>query len=268
MKHLLSEWDKSKEKMRSRHVYFLLDFDGTLAPIRRDPEKVELSEYGRRALKKAAHTEGISVAVISGRSASDIRKRIGISGIKYVGNHGFEIDMPEADDAVRSAKSRKKTIAAIAVRLLKDCGDINGVIVENKGITLSMHYRMASLQGARKAQDIFNRITGPYVSSGKTEVTAGKKVLEVRPPVKWDKGLAALALIRGKSKEIGEGVFPVYAGDDVTDESAFGAIGNKGLTVLVGRRKVSRAQYRLKGTGEVVEMIIRTISLKEGKKNE
>jgi trehalose-phosphatase len=81
-------------------------------------------------------------------------------------------------------------------------------------------------------------------------------VLEVRPPVDWDKGKVVMWLLaRQQFASEGKQVLPVYIGDDLTDEDAFKAIKNKGITIFVGEPKVSHAQYYLKNVNEVAEFI-------------
>ena len=87
---------------------------------------------------------------------------------------------------------------------------------------------------------------------------AGKKVLEIRPPLAWDKGKAALWLLRKQELAYGRGnVVPVYIGDDSTDEDAFEALKGRGVTVFVGPPRLSAAQYYLKQTQEVTELMKR-----------
>jgi trehalose-phosphatase len=104
---------------------------------------------------------------------------------------------------------------------------------------------------------IFEYVCMPYRRKNEIKIHAGKKVLELRPPGEWDKGKAALWLLRKHEILHGKGnVLPVYIGDDSTDEDAFEALKNKGITVLVGSpRKFSTAQYYLAQPQEVTEIL-------------
>ena len=97
---------------------------------------------------------------------------------------------------------------------------------------------------------IFEKIVKPCVASGSIKVTVGKKVLEIRPNLNWDKGKAVLWIINiidPKKK-----LTTVYIGDDQTDEDAFLALNSRGITVLVsGKRKRSKAKFFLRNIGEV-----------------
>ncbi|HPN72462.1 MAG TPA: trehalose-phosphatase [Candidatus Omnitrophota bacterium] len=263
MKHLMDEWPAVEAAITGSCVFFLLDFDGTLAAIRRDPAKAALSRKAEETLAEAVSTKGISVAVISGRSRRDIMSRVGIKGITYVGNHGFETGKPQTGGSFRKTRRFSQAIRKVATLLKASCGSIDGVIVEDKGLTISVHYRMASSRDAAKVRRLFSDVVTPYLSAGRVFASGGKKVLEVLPPVKWDKGEAALRLISEKKRMSKKPVLPVYIGDDITDETAFKAIGNSGLTVLVGRRSSAAGHY-LEGTGEVISFIRRTIKVKKG----
>lgn len=268
MKYLLSEWGKMRSKIETSHVYFMLDFDGTLADIRRDPEKVVLSENTRDTLLEAVKTDGISVAVISGRSRKDIMTRVGVRGIAYIGNHGFEADIPEFDAVRKKARSCVRVMNSIYSKLKRDCKGLVGVIVENKTFTLSMHYRMASPPDSRKAVTTFKSLTAPYVSAGKIKITSGKKIMEIRPKVEWDKGRAAAIIVSKKNKEKGKDILPIYIGDDITDESAFRAVGKRGITIFVGRPNItSSAEYYLRGIREVAGIVRSAVKIKERKYN-
>ncbi len=97
---------------------------------------------------------------------------------------------------------------------------------------------------------IFEEVVGPHIDAGEVRVTQGKKVFEVRPNVEWDKGKAALRIIElvDPKKEL----MPFYIGDDRTDEDAFLALGDKGITILVsGELKESHAKFFLKNVREV-----------------
>ena len=125
----------------------------------------------------------------------------------------------------------------IKYELIAQLSEIQGAFVEDKGVTLSVHYRMVARDKEFLVRRIFDHICMPYRRQNMVKIHAGKKVLELRPPVEWDKGKAALWLLRKQEILHGKGnVLPVYIGDDSTDEDAFIALKNKGITVFVGRQ--------------------------------
>ena len=95
----------------------------------------------------------------------------------------------------------------------------------------------------------------PYIKHKRIKVTHGKKVLEIRPPVRWDKGSLAGYLLRIKKSKARK-TLPIYIGDDKTDESAFKVLRKKGITVFVGRpNAASNAEYYVKNTKEVFRFL-------------
>ena len=136
---------------------------------------------------------------------------------------------------------------------------IKGVFVEDKGLTLSVHYRLAEGSEIDKVDDAFTKITDPLNVTGQIKVTRGKKVYEIRPPVDWNKGKAIRWLMaRLKQQMKGKaGVLPVYLGDDLTDEDGFNVVEqNNGISVFVGEGEIqTAARYFLKSPHEVTELL-------------
>lgn len=234
--------------------YFLfLDYDGTLTPIVKTPHRALLSKSRRKILKQLIKNPHILVAVISGRMLSDLKKKVPLRGLFYAGNHGFEIEGPEIKITHPRALRAKPLLRKIKARLKKAYGKIKGVIVEDKILTLSLHYRMVSPKDFRKIKKTFPDIVRPYLKSKKIRLTFGKKVYEIRPNVDWDKGKAVLWFLKKIARRARE--IPIYIGDDATDEDAFKALGRKGITLRVGKAKKSRAQRFLRNVGAVYKFL-------------
>jgi trehalose-phosphatase len=246
MEHLLRQLQRLEGLQKG--AILLLDYDGTLVPIAKRPELAILLPDMKALLKSLVRR--FLVAIISGRSLREVKKLVGVKGIYYVGNHGLEIDGPRTKLLRSEAKRIRPFIAGICTRLRENLGAISGAIIEDKGLTASIHYRLVAWRELPSLKNIFGKIVEPYVDSGKIRVTYGKKVFEIRPKIEWDKGKAVLWVIdvvdpKGK-------LTPVYIGDDQTDEDAFLALKNKGVTVLVAeRRRKSHAMFFLKNVGEV-----------------
>ena len=99
-------------------------------------------------------------------------------------------------------------------------------------------------------------VTDSYLAQDKIKIDCGKKVYEIKPPIKWDKGKVVLWLLARQQFAAGEKkVFPVYIGDDVTDEDAFRALKGKGLTIFIGESGNSKADFYLKDTEEVTKFL-------------
>jgi len=241
MKHLLKHLDE----IRNRSLLLLLDYDGTLTPIVSRPEYAVLSDDVRNVLKKIA--EKHPIAVISGRAVDDVKNMVKVENIYYAGNHGFEITN-DVRFVNPGAEKVKPVINDICRKMEKKLAHIKGSIVENKGVTASVHYRMVSANDFIELEKIFDEVVASYVEEGEIRITKGKKVFELRPNIEWDKGKAVEWVIDAIGKE---GI-PVYIGDDRTDEDAFIALRNKGVTALVSeKRKETNAEYWLRNVDEV-----------------
>lgn len=246
MKHLLGYVRVLGKRLE--RTLLLLDYDGTLTPIMERPELATLSPAMREVLKSVSTRH--EVAIVSGRSLPDIRKLVGIKGVYCVGNHGLEISGPGVKLVQPQALRMRPAIAQLCGKLRKGLRGIEGAIVEDKGLTASVHYRLVQQGKLRRLKGAVGRITGPYLSSGAIKITRGKKVIDIRPNINWDKGKAALWIIGAIDQK--RKLTPVYIGDDRTDEDAFLALKDSGITVLVsGRRKRSRAKFYLRNTSEV-----------------
>ncbi|MBI4304426.1 MAG: trehalose-phosphatase, partial [Chloroflexi bacterium] len=166
------------------------DFDGTLAPIVERPEMAMMSGKLKSLIQSLAQQPRFTISIVSGRSLSDLRKRVGIKELIYAGNHGMEIEGPGIRFVERSAMKARPTLRLMHRLLTQALGEVKGTMVEDKGLTLSIHYRQADEEDEERVKSIFNNVVDNARSLGEIRVTAGKKVLEVRPAVNWDKGRA------------------------------------------------------------------------------
>jgi trehalose 6-phosphate phosphatase len=188
----------------------LLDVDGTLAPIVPVPEDAAVPAETRAELERLAGRYRL-LAFVSGRMGEDARRMVGVDGAAYVGVHGLELD-PEA----ARWRAPLATLAAAAW----PWGE-----VEDKGLTVSFHYRTAGDQDAAVARA--EELAGAARAAGLVP-RFGRKVLEVRPPVEADKGTAVRQLVRdaGVTRAL-------FAGDDTTDLDAFRGLREAGLELTV-----------------------------------
>jgi trehalose-phosphatase len=264
MEYLFDCWQKIKDELDNKFIFLLLDYDGTLTPIVETPGQAFIPEETKTMLDRIVANSHCGVAIISGRSLSDLRSIVGLSEIIYVGNHGLEIEGPKIRFESRISPNSKSVIRHIADEIKIRLAKINGVLVEDKGLTISAHYRLVDAKNIQEFLSIFHEITEPYLDRKQIRITSGKKVYEVRPPVVWDKGKVVLWLLARQQFMTGEkSVFPVYIGDDVTDEDAFKALQNKGLTIFIGEGGNSQAQYYLKSSDEVTVFLHRLLESKK-----
>ncbi len=260
MEHLLSVWPGVVTQLRdARQVLLLTDYDGTLTPIVERPELASLPENTRRLLQALARQQRFTLGVISGRALADLKAKVGISGIIYAGNHGLEIEGPGINFVNPVAEELRPIIRIMHHVLSRALATVRGVFVEDKGLSLSIHYRLAEEQRARDVERIVKQVVGGAEAAGQARITSGKKVYEVRPAVTWDKGKAIKLLM----KKYGKGgrksrLLPMYFGDDRTDEDGFKVIENygAGISVFVGEEsQPSAAHYFLKSPAEVATFL-------------
>ncbi|MDD4183109.1 MAG: trehalose-phosphatase [Candidatus Omnitrophica bacterium] len=266
MRYLFSNLSEIEKIISNSTIFLLLDYDGTLTRIRKAPEKALINPRTKNLLNDISKNGKIKLAVISGRALPDIKSKISLSNIIYSGNHGLEISGPKIKFKMFVPKESRKTIGDVRRQLKRKFSSINGVIIEDKGFGVALHFRQVYKRQIPSVKAIFNRITGPYLSGNKIMIKPGKMVFDVRPAISWDKGKAVLMLLKLKKRLCGKKtILPVYIGDDKTDEDAFSALKSKGITVFVGKKKKTNAKYYLNNTGEVLKFLRFILDVKKGK---
>ena len=213
----------------------LCDIDGVLAPIVRRAEEARVSERTSVLLGRLARRFGL-VACISGRSAADARRLVGVGGIAYAGSHGAELlepgaARPRGNEAFQRWEDRVREFVAA-----RDTPELRRlrVRIEDKGPIAALHWR--GVPDEEAARGHLERLAAEAEAAG-LAVHWARKVLEVRPPVPVDKGQAVRALLEHRGVRVA-----LFAGDDTTDLDAFAALtqlereGALDASVLVGVR--------------------------------
>ena len=269
MEHLLSAWPEVVKQLKSaRHILLLLDYDGTLTPIVERPELANLPKTARQLLRALARQRRFTLGIISGRALVDLKDKVGISDIIYAGNHGLEMEWPGVRFVNPLAEEFRPVLRLMHYVLVQALGAIRGVLVEDKGLTLSVHYRQIPADKSTEVKNTFDRIAQGAATLGKIRITSGKKVYEIRPAVAWDKGKAIKLLMNkyGKGGRKSQ-LLPIYVGDDLTDEDGFKVIESYGggISIFVGEANPSSAaRYFLRSPEEVDKFLSMLLEYAQG----
>jgi trehalose 6-phosphate phosphatase len=235
MRYLLAERNR-------RHLLALangrtllgFDFDGTLAPIVTDRDAARMRTRTARLFRQVCVL--FPCAVISGRSRADVARRLGDAPVRYVvGEHGADTGTPRPEF--------RRRIAGVLKDLRRALRGRPGVEIENKGMSLAIHYRMAPDPG--RALEQIDAALARLVR--RVRPVPGKCVVNVVPAAAPHKGDAFRQLVREERAEQA-----LYAGDDDTDEDVFRLEPPvRPVTVRMGPSRRSRAEYYLREQGEI-----------------
>ncbi|XP_019192446.1 PREDICTED: trehalose-phosphate phosphatase A-like isoform X3 [Ipomoea nil] len=267
----LASFEQITNYAKGKRIALFLDYDGTLSPIVDNPDCAFMSNAMRAAVKNVA--KYFPTAIISGRSRDKVYEFVGLTELYYAGSHGMDIMgpvHPVTNDykCISSTDKQGKEVALFqpaieflpmideVFRLLVEITrDIAGANVENNKFCLSVHYRNVEEQSWETIGESVNQLLKHYP---RLRLTHGRKVLEIRPVLDWNKGKAVEFLLESLGLEDCDDVLPIYIGDDRTDEDAFKflRVGNRGYGILVSSTpKESNATYSLRDPSEVMEFL-------------
>lgn len=235
-------------RLAGRPLVVMLDVDGTLAPIAPRPEAAVVPAETRRVVAALAALHDVRVALVSGRMAADARRMVGVANVWVIGNHGFEVVSPDGGELEQPELAPwRSAVARAARRIAPLVAPVPGVLLEDKGWTLSVHYRLADSRVVPRLIESVERVAELLG----LRVTRGKMVVEVRPDVRIDKGTAVLRLAtelgavstRERDVTVGDGDVAesggsgsvVFVGDDRTDEDAFRALRSRSARAVTVR---------------------------------
>ena len=230
---------------RDKRIAMFLDYDGTLTPIVSHPEDAWLSDSMRRTLRELAAR--MPVAILSGRDLDDVRRRVDIAGIVYAGSHGFDIAGPHGLRRQMASEFLPKLDMA-EKKLQQALDGISGARVERKRFSIAAHYRNVKEENVPRVKQAVGEVAWRHRELRKM---TGKKVHELQPDIDWDKGRALMWLLETLALE-GGNIFPIYIGDDRTDEDAFRVLKQRGIGILVSEKpRFTAARYSLSDPAEV-----------------
>jgi trehalose-phosphatase len=251
----LEHIDRLCRRLEGRRPALFLDYDGTLAPIALRPELAVMGQAMREVLGGLAGQ--LPVAIVSGRDRSDVEALVGIDGLVYAGNHGFDIAggglaYNVGDDFKAELEQAQQEIIAVLT-------GVSGVLVEPKRTSLALHYRLVAPDEVDRVEAAVDSVAGAHP---RLRLMRGRKILELLPDIAWDKGHAVTWLLGAMQLE-GPETLAFYIGDDTTDEDAFRALAGYGVAIRVLAPEnqdtigndASDAEYRLESVDQVRRLL-------------
>ena len=242
MRYLLSPASRGVlEQLAHEKTLCAFDFDGTLSPIVEHPSQAGIREQTRVMLRQVAAL--YPCVVVSGRARADLLGRLaGINVERAIGNHGAETE---------ATPPKSMMVAEWRASINRELGAVPGLWVEDKGLSLAVHYR----QSSDKAE-VRRRILAAARSLPDARLVGGKQVVNLMPNRASNKG-EALAAERMRL----HCDWILYVGDDQNDEDAFALEGNV-VGVRVGRKQRSHARYYLRTQSEVDKLLEMLVDLR------
>ena len=249
----LASWDDIVQRLHGDAPALFLDYDGTLTPIVEHPEDAVLTAAIREAVRAVAAV--CPVSIVSGRDRTVVEALVGLSGLGYIGSHGFDIcGPPESPLRHEVGVEYLDALNAAESTLHERLARIAGVTVERKRFGIAAHYRQAL---SRRAE-VETVVRAVHAMHPALHVALGKAVFELRPAIDWDKGRAIRWLLDRWSVAPR---LPLYIGDDLTDETAFEALSADGIGIVVADdNRSTAAQFTLRDPRDVQAFLDRLVA--------
>ena len=211
----MANLDAISNVVRARRLGLVVDFDGTISEIASTPDEARITVEAATTLGSLAGKLAL-VSVMSGRSAGDLRDKVNIEGLVYVGNHGAEYLRDGRLEVAPNAADSNESVARVFNRLRTIVG-IPGLVWQQKGFSASVHYRLAP--NADEARHSLSDALVALPEAAEIEVFWGKMVLELRAPHGLNKGYATRKLAKDYALQS-----VLFLGDDTTDVDALMAV--------------------------------------------
>ncbi|XP_024990344.1 probable trehalose-phosphate phosphatase 2 [Cynara cardunculus var. scolymus] len=259
---------------KGKQIVIFLDYDGTLSPIVSDPECAFMSDEMRTAVHDVSNC--FPTAIISGRSREKVFDFVKLNTVYYSGSHGMETMGPppqnksydkkyhqtsfdnEGNEVIifQPAQDFLPAVKKILSELTERMKNIQGVMIEDNKFCLSVHYRHVKDEDYGRVEEAVQLM---LANNGDFHMTGGNKVLEIRPSIQWNKGDALIYLLDTLGFQKSDDVFPIYIGDDRTDEDAFKVLRERGgyPIVVSSKPRETMALHSLRNPSEVQAFLLR-----------
>jgi len=202
---------------KDQGLLLLLDYDGTLVEIAPRPELARPTQELVDALGRLASLPGLDMVVVSGRSLKNLLELLPISGLNYLGSHGAEGLIGGEPWTLKVAAGSREEQEELQKQLTSRLAELRGWWLEPKPLGFALHYRQAGPQEEVRIMSVLESWLAQVDRAGPHQILRGKKVVEILPQgVSKGAAIQKILLLPGFY-----GYFPIYLGDDVTDESAF-----------------------------------------------
>ena len=216
MPYVFDHLDLIEELLKQSPFGLITDVDGTISLTAPTPQQAEVSPVCRRYLSTLCNQLAL-VAAISGRPAVEVRDMVRIDGMVYIGNHGLERWTEGHSEFLEDVQHYSRVVKAAIEELAPLLSSIEGISIQDKGITATIHYRLCPEPQLAERQILTEIERSPQARS--LQIMREKMAIDLLPPVKADKGTATLHLVQEYKLHGG-----IYLGDDLTDINAFRAI--------------------------------------------
>ena len=247
-------------RKQDRGLLLLLDYDGTLVEIALRPELATPSPELLELLANLAARPGWAVVVVSGRPLKDLLALLPIPGLNYLGSHGGEGLIQGQPWTLQGLAANPEELGKLKRLVTESLKGLSGWWLEDKPLGFALHYRQASALEEAGLMAALEPCLAQVARQGNYQILLGKKVVEILP-VMVNKGAAIQAISASPGFS---NYFPLYLGDDDTDESVFKVLADRGLTIKVGRADSrTAAAYSLARPADVREFLARLAHYQE-----
>lgn len=253
----LERFDRLEELLKERRPAVFLDYDGTLTPIAEQPDQALLPPETRRELQRLARL--CPVSLVSGRELSLLRRLVDVEGVIYAAEHGFDILLPDGrSQQPPEVAGLLPHVEAAEAALRARLGGIEGLVFERKRFSLAIHYRHVA---PARVAEVKAAVADELLRHPQMKSMSGKKVIELQPALDWNKGRAIVSLM--VTEELPSDCLPIFLGDDVTDETAFEALEEEGICIVLegDEDRETAARLRLSDSTEVCRYLRRLADL-------
>ncbi|XP_021856294.1 probable trehalose-phosphate phosphatase H isoform X2 [Spinacia oleracea] len=252
---------------KGKQIVMFLDYDGTLSPIVDDPDRAFMSDAMRSTVRRLA--KHFPTAIVSGRCRDKVYDFVQLPKLYYAGSHGMDIKSPANKGFKYPKKSQEVVfqpasefipmIEKVYKTLSEKTKNILGASVEHNKFCLSVHFRRVD---ENKWNELAHEVRSVLEEYPELQLAQGRKVFEIRPTIKWDKGKALEFILESLGLANCKDVFPVYIGDDRTDEDAFKVLRDRGQGCGILVSKIARktnASFYLQEPPEVMSFLQRLV---------